>query len=621
MEVISENKSMMLVDIQYVRGSKQEGTTDCLYIIWKDLANKEKYLQVVPEPEMDIYFEKPQYRNHLYCKCDAPIDTLDKRRVKYKNIIYEIANEMGSKGKAMLSEIYESRSYRRLQEFFLYPYVFAADFDVRSFYRIKWLESYDNDEPKPITKGYLDIEVDIMESSNPDPIYDPIDLVTLIDNDTRTSYTFALTGVSCPTKDTTKMSEEEKKEYEKKLKMYQHRKDEQEYWSSHIDELQKQAHEKFDENYPDFSYEFYFYTDERQMLVHLFQLINKLKLDFIEIWNISFDIPFIINRCKVLGLDPKEVICHPDFPVKECWFKEDNHNFMVKNKSHFFHCSSYTIYTDQMVNYAAIRKGGGELRSYKLTYVGQKEIGDEKLDYSEVANIKTLSYTDYLMYILYNIKDVLLQYGIENKTSDLDTYYITSYANATPYESIFKQTVKLRNVQYMAFLEQGLIPGNNINSILNSDQQKSENDEEEEEEDEKVKFEGALVGNPLLIDNFGMELYGKKTSNIFQYSIDFDMSRFYPSCIGVMNIYPKALIFKVIMAAEQFKSRGGDLPYHGITDIQLVDGQEDSFKDDVAKEVMDNFQTKNYLSFGKKWFNLPSVNEVYEYLMETIEEE
>ena len=33
---------------------------------------------------------------------------------------------------------------------------------------------------------------------------------------------------------------------------------------------------------------------------------------------------------------------------------------------------------------------------------------------------------------------------------------------------------------------------------------------------------------------------------------------------------------------------------------------------DVAKEVFDNFQTRNYLSVAYKWLNAPSVNDIYE---------
>jgi hypothetical protein len=136
-----------------------------------------------------------------------------------------------------------------------------------------------------------------------------------------------------------------------------------------------------------------------------------------------------------------------------------------------------------------------------------------------------------------------------------------------------------------------------------------ESDDDEDEDD--VKFEGALVGNPLLIDNFGVKMFGKRTNNIFAFNIDFDMSSFYPSTIFAMNIDPSTLIFKMILQPNQYDVRGGKLPFNGITDVQLVEENSDSFSGDVAKEVMDNFQTRDYVSTGHKWMNLPSVNEVY----------
>ena len=107
-------------------------------------------------------------------------------------------------------------------------------------------------------------------------------------------------------------------------------------------------------------------------------------------------------------------------------------------------------------------------------------------------------------------------------------------------------------------------------------------------------------------------MFGKRTNNIFAFNIDFDMSSFYPSTIFAMNIDPSTLIFKMILDSKQYDVRGGKLPFNGITDIQLVEENTDSFAGDVAKEVMDNFQTRDYISTGHKWMNLPSVNEVYE---------
>ena len=189
----------------------------------------------------------------------------------------------------------------------------------------------------------------------------------------------------------------------------------------------------------------------------------------------------------------------------------------------------------------------------------------------------------------------------------------------TPYDSEFKQTIKLRNIQYRSFYSQSLIPGENVNALYNKGKDDVQYEDDEGnivldipiDSDKKSKFEGALVGNPLLIDNFGSEMYGHKTNSIFEYSIDMDMSAFYPSTIRVMNIDGSTLIFKMIIDPEQYDVRGGDIPFNGITDVQMVETNGDSFKDDIGKEVFDNLQTKNYLFSGNKWMNLPSVDDIY----------
>jgi hypothetical protein len=96
------------------------------------------------------------------------------------------------------------------------------------------------------------------------------------------------------------------------------------------------------------------------------------------------------------------------------------------------------------------------------------------------------------------------------------------------------------------------------------------------------------------------------------------MTAFYPSTIFAMNIDPSTLIFKMYLNPNQYDVRGGEIPYHGITDVQMVKENNDSFADDVGKEVMDNFQTGNILSTGHKWMNLPSVNDVFNECMKKL---
>lgn len=600
--------NVMLLDIQYVRGDNRTKTPDYLYIIWKDLLTGEKKLTTIPEPAIDIYFEKPELRNHSHHLTYQWIKNLDKRTVKYKNVIAEIAKEIGPNGINALKNIYETRDFSRLKDFQTYPYVFGSDFDVRVLYRIDWLRKLDNKSRKPLTKGFLDIEADSFGKEGfADAENCPIDLVTIIDKDNMTSYTFALVGRGVDQVFPDKIGNRKPKSEE--VSMVYDRLQQEEELMADIPGLKKELHSLFDEHYGSLNFNFYFYKDERKLLVHLFQLINQLKLDFIVVWNISFDIPYILRRMEVLGLDPKEIICHPDFPTKQCYFKHDRKNQLPKNKSDFFFCTSYTVWYDQMELYAAIRKSKKELRSLRLTDIAHDEIRDEKLDYSEDGDIKTLSYKNYRKYIIYNIKDVLLQMGIENRTSDLDTLYVTSYKNATPYEYVYKQTLKLRNVQYIDYLKQGIIPGTNINQY--NFKKVDEIEREDEDEDEDSKFEGALVGNPLLNDFYGMELYGQPSNSIFNYSIDMDMSSFYPNTIITMNIEPSTLYFKCICDASQFEPQGGELKFNGYTDTQLVPTNKNSFEGDIAKEIFDNFQTQNFISVGHKWNNLPSINDLF----------
>ena len=145
-----------------------------------------------------------------------------------------------------------------------------------------------------------------------------------------------------------------------------------------------------------------------------------------------------------------------------------------------------------------------------------------------------------------------------------------------------------------------MVPGENPNIFFNKNN-----------DSDSVGFEGALVGDPSLNDYIGAKLYNQVTNNIFRFCIDMDMARFYPSCIAANNIEGSTLIFKAIVNATLFENRGGKCRYHGITDHQINPNNSDTFIGDIAKEIFDNFQTRNYVSTGHKWLNLPSTVDVF----------
>lgn len=622
MTVIPKNDAM-LFDVQYIRENRKEGTPDILYLIWKDLNTEEKHLTTITQPNVDIYFEKPEYRNHRYPYNHTYLDRVIKTTVPYTKIINAIIEDGGEAAKAEANAIFRERRYSDLSEFLKYRYVYGADYDIRPLYRYKWHTTYHNEKEKPLRIGFMDIETDFMAVDGiSDPKTCPIDLVTLIDGTSKECFTFALVGREYVERDMSRMNQSQRDKELYRRKLAKQRREQEEYLISHQEEMKEELHRRFDEDYgEDMKFKFFFYKDEAKMLVHIFEHINKIKYDFVTFWNFEFDVNYIYERAKVLGIDPKTLFCHPDFPIQECYFKKDRFHFDIKSKTDFFYASSYTIYNCQMRTYAATRKGRSELRSNSLNYVSKKELGDSKEDYTQEGSIKYFGYKNYWKYFIYNIKDVLLQYGIERRTGDLKNYYVTSYQNITPFDSVFKQTVKLRNYQYLDFLSRGMVPGENQN-ITPFNARSIEEDDEDDEFDfdnigkkkkkNKKGYEGALVANPILNLNVGAPLYGgKPTNNIFNDAIDMDMAAFYPNTIAAMNIDPSCLHFKVILSANQFDIAGGELPIHTMSHIPLIPDEASDFHDDVAKECFDNYQTHNYLSTGHKWFNLPSIDDLY----------
>jgi hypothetical protein len=519
---IKRDNNTMLVDIQYVQKNAAKGYEDCLYIITKDITTGEKTVTPVETPKVPIYVEKEEFRNHNYVKEYGVKSETDMKIVNYRDIPYAVANEMGEDGKRFLQNIRETKDYRKMTHLNLFPYVFGQDFDVRTIYRYSWLKSMDNKMPVKLRKSFLDIECDSLVSPGmPRMAKDPIDLVSVADDEKKIMYTFVLVGRDMPNLSEAELS---KLQYTKEEleEFFRQRKEQEEELIQNPQVLIDRFHKEFDETYPGYEYKLYFYTDEAKLLVHLFQCIHGISPDFLQIWNISFDIPYIMGRMQALGLNPEEVMCEKEFVNKVCRFHRDTHNFEIKNKSDHLEISSKTVYVDQMELYAAIRKGGDELRSYKLDYVAKRECGGNgKYIYSGSAKtLKTLGYVDLLTYIVYNVKDVLLQTGIEAVTLDIDNLYQRCYTNISPYEYCFMQTVVLRNVQYKSYDKQGFVPGANANKILV--QIDMEQHPEKYAGKKKPGFEGALVGNTRLINRFGQKLYGKRTNFIFKYSIDMD---------------------------------------------------------------------------------------------------
>lgn len=373
-------KNLMLINTIYHKGKKDTDYIDYLDIVYKDLNTDEKFVETIEEPKMEIYFAQEDKRNYKHNKTFLHLSDAEKHTVPYRRIGHYIANQAGDNWKNEFSNSLRSGNFGASQNIHKYPYVFGSDLDIEPYYRIMWMQEYENESPKKPSKIYADIEVDGIDIAGfPKDGNCPVNACTVFDELSKVCYTLLLRNPDNPLID----------EFE-----------------ANIDGFVSQLHEAFDETYGKIDYRIYMYDKETDLIRDIFNLINTLKRDFCLFWNgYGFDYPFLIDRMNELGMDPAKTACHPDFKIKEFYHVKDRRNFAINMKKDYVKCSSYTIFADQMIYYAQLRKGQSELRSNTLSYVAQHEIKDNKLDYHEEADIKTLPYKNYELFTMYNIKD------------------------------------------------------------------------------------------------------------------------------------------------------------------------------------------------------------------------
>ena len=476
---LPKNENWMLFNTLYHKriNPNDKASGDAITLVLKNTDTGEKIVREVKDPQIEIYMAKDHVDLGSYNHIDIPIDDVDVYDVSYKNRLRDMAHIIGQDN--FYWNCIKEKRYSDLDQLMLYNRFFSADKNIEDFYMFKCRDYFGTKQLPNMHKSFFDIEVDLLKGycdlkkSEGDA---PINAITFIDDKNRDCYTVLLRDPTNP------LIEE---------------------LENDIPNFIEELHESFDEEMGVFNYKIAFFDKEIDLIKTVFNLINVIKPDFCVAWNSGFDIPYMMYRCQQLGYDPKDIMCHPDFTYKECFYVKDTRNFEIKRKTDFCKMSSYTIFSDQMINYAAVRKSGAKIDSYKLDFISEREGCSKKLDYSDIGHIKYFPVKDYRNFVKYNIKDVLNQWFIENKVNDLNDIIYRSYSFDTRISKVFKESVFLTNVAFHDFRKLGLILGNNVNAIkykytdpninLFEDYlNKKSGTEIEEEEENKEKFEGAI---------------------------------------------------------------------------------------------------------------------------------
>lgn len=611
-----KGKNPTLLKVQYIRPDRKNNIKECFQVLYIDDHGRVQYAE---EPaDVDIFIVKPEFRTYTYNKPQERIDHMERIRCKYSNIRKVIADHAGDWGKAIVDKSFEVHDQRYLNQLFAWPYCFGCDFQPEYYFMKQWYEKYPLTKPH-LTKAYLDIEIDqmdyITDLSNPrDTAYAPVNCVTVILEETMESFTFILEPYLPPKMNRTP------KEYDERYNQYKNQLSQYETLMNERKEFIKVLHDTFDETYGVFDYHLRSYKQEIDLIADVFNLINTRKPNFCMIWNMRFDIQYLLARIRVLGYDPKSIVCSPELPNPRAFFTEDKSSWQIEKQYDSFTVTAFTQYICQERNYASIRKSQHKLRSVSLNAISTIELKDKKVDYQEYGNIIKFPYENFGRYVLYNIKDVLLQYGIEKKVNDIMTMWNRSMSNITPYNKMFRETYLLRNVRELYFeRDEGLVQSNNLNTLKVPEEDETakkfygmeSEDDLQTEVEKKASFKGAINAEPKMNDRVGELVAGYPSNNVFINCMDFDMGAFYPSVKIVSNLDSSTLLYKASFNNEEYKS-GQFLNRSQNQTYEETDKNGKLRKNDFTGEAVHGYCSGNIATVGYAYLGLPTVTEVYE---------
>jgi len=153
------------------------------------------------------------------------------------------------------------------------------------------------------------------------------------------------------------------------------------------------------------------YGTEQKMLSHFIDFINSIDPDLLIGWNSNnFDIPYLINRCKKIGLDFGKISMNNRIKIRpfRTYYGWEETEVDISGRYAFDLLRAYR-YTQFRV-----------LDSYSLNYVAREELKDEKIPHKE--SFTDLWNNDINKLIKYCLKDVELVKRLDEKLEIVATF-------------------------------------------------------------------------------------------------------------------------------------------------------------------------------------------------------
>ena len=268
--------------------------------------------------------------------------------------------------------------------------------------------------------------------------------------------------------------------------------------------------------------------NERELIIELIKCAILHKPDLCGVWNIGFDIPYIIKRAEFLQIDLTDLFCHPDIPNDLKFFQWREDKSEVEHFTDVWHqvdCPGYTRWYDPMCLYSRIRKVEGRENFYSLDYIGSKQVGAGKMKFGQNNDHTGMQTNDKVGYFIYNCFDTVLPCLIDQVTDDTNSMILLVDGDLSDFS---KQTAMLRNSWFDYCL-------NVIDSVPGS---VAKGADQKQGTDKFIWNKGGAVLNPnLLIRKGSSHLEETNIPTALNLLVnDIDATSMYPSIARSCNI-------------------------------------------------------------------------------------
>ena len=244
------------------------------------------------------------------------------------------------------------------------------------------------------------------------------------------------------------------------------------------------------------------FDNEGDLVVSFVELWEQLQPDIITGWNIRFfDIPYLVNRINQLFGESFTKKLSPWRQIKSREVTKMGKTQTVYELVGITTYDYYELYT----TFTYVNQ-----ESYKLDHIAYVELGEKKLSYDEYDTMSDFYKNDFQKFMEYNVKDVDLVAGLEDKMKLIELAIALAYAAKVNLVDVFGQ-VRMWDCIIYHYLRE--------HNIVIPPKKTSKKDEQ---------YAGAYVKDPIV----GMH----------DWVVSFDLNSLYPHLIMQYNISPETKI-------------------------------------------------------------------------------